>query len=245
ALIEPLACVVKAFRLSGIAVPAMGREGVTPLLRKRMGSYLPHWEQEGGIYAITFRLADSLPKEFIDRLRDQKVHDERVAKGGYNSLDAKHLAALAAERVRLAEAELDKGQGSCLLNDPKNAEVVERALKHFDGTRYRLHAYAVMPNHVHVVCEPIPGYGLPDILHSWKSFTSHRINELTGEKGSIWQRESHDRLIRDEPEYEHQIAYALDNPTKGGLKDWKYVGRGSGAVFSVNRCFLWEGGGSG
>jgi alanyl-tRNA synthetase len=97
------------------------------------------------------------------------------------------------------------------------------ALKHFDGDRYRLYAWCVMPNHVHVVFRPNPGFKIESILHSWKSFTAHECNKLLGRDGEFWRRESYDRLIRDAAEFEEKVEYTLNNPLAAGLKNWTWV----------------------
>jgi hypothetical protein len=89
--------------------------------------------------------------------------------------------------------------------------------------RYRLHAWCIMPNHVHVVVEPFAGHELPEILHSWKSFTAKTANRLLGRTGGFWQDEYYDHLIRDTEEYFHAIGYVLENPARAGLRDWPWV----------------------
>ena len=81
-----------------------------------------------------------------------------------------------------------------------------------------------MPNHVHAVLKLAPGEELEKILHSWKSFTAHEINKLTGEGGVIWQKESYDHLVRDGEDLRNQVVYVLDNPRKARLDGWKWVG---------------------
>ncbi|MFN7342144.1 MAG: transposase, partial [bacterium] len=105
----------------------------------------------------------------------------------------------------IIEPALNQGYGSCLFNNNQNAELVANALKHFDGTRYDLLAWCIMPNHVHVILKLAKGEELDKILHSWKSFTSHEINKLNGTSGSIWQKESYDHLIRDGKDFRNQI----------------------------------------
>jgi REP element-mobilizing transposase RayT len=81
-----------------------------------------------------------------------------------------------------------------------------------------------MPNHVHAVLQPMPGHDLPEILHSWKSYTAKEINQMLGVKGQLWEAEYYDHLIRDERDFEAQIEYVLANPMKAGLREWKWVG---------------------
>ena len=110
------------------------------------------------------------------------------------------------------------------LAQPENANRVVTALTKFDSQRLHLGAYAVMPNHVHAVVQPVPGFELPSILHSWKSFTANKANKLLGRSGAFWQAEYYDHLIRDESEFQHYVKYTRDNPAVAGLMDWPWVG---------------------
>lgn len=133
------------------------------------------------------------------------------------------------------ERYLDAGYGACYLKDRRVAAVVRNALFYFDGLRYGLAAWCVMPNHVHVVVQPFSGRGtagethmprsdLPNILHSWKSFTSKEANKLLHRSGDFWQAEYYDHLIRSEADFRHAVRYVLNNPVKAGLRHWKWVG---------------------
>jgi len=122
------------------------------------------------------------------------------------------------------ESYLDAGFGACYLRNDRIAEVVADALEFFEGDRYRLAAWCVMPNHVHVVIEPLIGFELPGILHSWKSFTSKEANKILGRRGAFWQVEAYDHLIRNEVDFDNAVKYVLANPFNAGLKNWKWVG---------------------
>lgn len=102
--------------------------------------------------------------------------------------------------------------------------MVANAIEHLNGKDYRLLAWVVMPNHVHLVFKLLPGRSLSRTLHSLKSFTAKKVNTLLGRNGALWQREYYDRLIRDEAELERAIEYVRENPLKAGLTDWKWVG---------------------
>src|SRR5262249_6850213 len=122
---------------------------------------------------------------------------------------------------------LDAGIGACWLRRHDIAELVFRALKFFEGQRYDLHAWVIMPNHVHVVVWPYPGRTLSSILHSWKSFSSKQANKLLSREGrSFWQRESFNHWIRDEAERVRLVRYAENNPVKAHLcprpEDWEW-----------------------
>ncbi|RME89457.1 MAG: hypothetical protein D6766_14700, partial [Verrucomicrobia bacterium] len=119
-------------------------------------------------------------------------------------------------RRRIEQYE-DAGHGACWLRDPRIAGLVENALLHFDGQRYRLLAWCVMPNHVHVLIETRQGWPLADVVHSWKSFTASEANKLLGRSGPFWFREYHDRYIRNAEHYAQTVRYIEANPVKAGL----------------------------
>jgi len=117
---------------------------------------------------------------------------------------------------------LDVGYGECLLRDDRIAKIVADALHHFDGERYILHAYCIMPNHVHLVIEPLAGYDLLKIMTSFKRFTAREANGILCRTGDFWLAESYDHLIRHAADYEHAVGYLWDNPEKAGFRDWKW-----------------------
>ena len=188
----------------------------------RQGASLPHWTMDGAIYAVTFRLADSLPGPVLGELREQRNELVR-SKGGRNlsAAEEQRLRSCAALKI---EAALHRGIGQCWMSSDTIAQLVANAIQKFNGQRYRLFAWCIMPNHVHVVIQPSSGNELPQILHSWKSFTASAANKLLNRFGPFWQTEYYDHLIRNEPEFHHAVEYVLGNPAKAGLRDWKWVG---------------------
>jgi putative DNA methylase len=123
------------------------------------------------------------------------------------------------------EAYLDHGYGSCVLRDPRAAAAVEEVLLHSDGRRYRLAAWVVMPNHVHVLFEM---WDLPmgQVLKLWKGASSNAVNQLLGRRGTLWQREYWDRYMRDEEHFRKARHYVEWNPVKAGLaklpEEWSF-----------------------
>ena len=109
------------------------------------------------------------------------------------------------------------------MHDPRVAETVANALQQFHGQRYRLLAWCVMPNHVHVVFSPLGHHQLQAILHTWKSFSAKEANSLLGRTGHFWQREYFDHLVRSQSSLAKIINYVKHNPEKAGLKDWRWV----------------------
>ncbi|MGD0220848.1 MAG: transposase [Terriglobia bacterium] len=192
----------------------------------RHGAYLPHWTRDGAIYALTFRLGDSMPKSVVNSWDFERLDIVKTAQQMNRPLtlaEEMRLDKLFSEKV---ETYLDRGTGECWMRRDDVAALVANALQHFEGTRYRLAAWCVMPNHVHTVVEPLPGYELPRIVHSWKSFTANRANLLIGRTGQFWQPEPYDHLIRDEEDFGRQVEYVLSNPVRAGLRNWKWVGGG-------------------
>lgn len=90
-------------------------------------------------------------------------------------------------------------------------DIVETALRHFDGQRYRLSEFVVAANHVHVLVTPSGHHLLSDILHSWKSFTAPEINEARGKSGVFWQKESFDHSARSPASAQNLRAYMLSH----------------------------------
>jgi len=127
------------------------------------------------------------------------------------------------------ETYLDAGHGACWLKQPEIAALVADALRYFDGQRYGLHAWCVMPNHTHVVVQPLPGYSLATIIHSWKSYTATVANRRLRRSGPFWQHEPYDHIIRSAKEYSFQVDYVWRNPEKAGLRAprWKVAGASS------------------
>ena len=159
--------------------------------------YLPHFDDGAVVQTITFRLADSLPRAVY----------ESIAAASSNYID---------QWTQLEDI-IDRGRGSCLLSAMQNASIVREALFHFDGVRYLLLKWVVMPNHVHVMIEQCNGFPLDGIIHSWKSFTAKAINSLENRCGRLWAADYFDRYIRDSEHYRNAACYIEDNPVKAKL----------------------------
>jgi valyl-tRNA synthetase len=197
---------------------------VNDKVHKRNGVYLPHWTQAGATYATTFRLADAMPAEVCEQWRaerDRIIHNAESQGRELTIHEQQEIVRLYSDKV---ESYLNAGHGQCYLRKPKIAELIANALKHFDGQRYDLIAWSVMPNHVHVVFKPYEGIELPGILHSWKSFTATKANKLLGRTGDFWHSEYYDHLIRDEEDFFNQVNYVLSNPSRAGLENWPWTG---------------------
>jgi len=172
---------------------------------------LPHWQQDGATYFVTFRLADALPADALTNLDEQR-----------------RLGVAPAEAWAWLDRYLDAGSGCGLLARPDCSALVDDTLRHFDGQRYNLGAFVIMHNHVHVLVQPTGTSGLAAVLHGWKSYSAHQLHRYGLASGAVWQSESFDRLVRDDSELERFQRYILENPAKARLPDGRFLaGRGN------------------
>ena len=192
------------------------RETWEPVTDWHSRGYLPHCDEAGLIHNVTFRLADSVPVKTIAEWRD-----ELKITPGLAAYDSRNIEL----RRRIDEYE-DAGHGDCLLKHPQIAELVQSAILFFDGERYRLLQWCIMPNHVHTLVMPINGHLLANIVHSWKSYTGHAVKKLFNLKKPFWMVEYHDRFIRNERHLETVREYIHQNPVSAGLvrnkEDWPW-----------------------
>ena len=173
--------------------------------------YLPHFEGGEIAQTINLRLADSLPRRVLESWNHELAQD-RITK-----------ASVVRERI---ERYLDQGYGACTLGNKRIAEIVQDSLLHFDLERYRLSAWVVMPNHVHVLLTPNSAWSLSRIMKSLKSYTSHEANKILDRRGRFWMEDYFDRYIRDHRHFTNAIAYIENNPVKAGVcdqaSDWMF-----------------------
>jgi REP element-mobilizing transposase RayT len=173
--------------------------------------YLPHFDAGEVFQSITFRLHDSMPQSLLEMWREELARESAEFED--------HL------RWRI-EAYLDQGYGACSLSDDRISRLVQNALLHFDKERYRLSAWMIMPNHVHLLAAPCEGYSLSDIMHSIKSYTAQQANQALGRKGRFWFEDYFDRYIRNAKHFDNAVSYIEDNPVTAGLchtsSEWRF-----------------------
>lgn len=223
-------------------------------MREKKESYkhiLPHFQQPGQAYFVTWCLKDSVPPKALERytMQLEMLHSQITAlKGG-----AIFNRVVSFRRIKIAEPnpEVEK---LCLLyystrkkylkayddilaqnidrkidlNKPELSEIIVEALAFWEGNRIENFAWCIMPNHVHWVfkvkeadSEGKPVY-LQDIMQSVKRQTANKINIEIGRNGKLWQKESFDTTIRDDKHLMNAINYTLNNPVVAGfVKDWR------------------------
>jgi len=174
--------------------------------------YLPHFDAPGVTQFLTLRLVDAMPAsrrsewEVFDHLEDERERRKRI------------------------EEYLDRGLGECHLRSPAIAKLVRDALQLFDGERYALHAWVIMPNHVHVLFTQHEPLG--KIISSWKRFTATEANKLLRRTGTaFWQEDYFDVYMRDEGQFRRAKRYIENNPVNARLvrsaEEWPWSSAGA------------------
>jgi len=176
---------------------------------------LPHWYQEGCTYFVTFRLADSLPQDklsaWVAELKTWLAFHPKPWSGADESEYEERFG-------QRFEQWLDAGYGECHLKRPEIRAVVEHCLNCFDGQRYDLGDFVIMPNHVHLLIHPRQGHALSDILKGIKGVSANQCNKLLGRSGTFWMDESFDHIVRNTRQLEKYQRYIAQNPEIAGLK---------------------------
>lgn len=193
----------------------------------RHANRLPHWQQENSTYFVTFRLADSLPAGLVAQWGNEREAWLRWNPRPWSPKQEREYR----ERFTAAiERWLDDCHGECLLRQPALARVVADALGFFEGDRHHQHAWAIMPNHVHVLFSLLGGAALDRQIQSWKRFTAREINRITARTGSLWQKDYHDRIVRNAEHFANCVRYIRRNPVEARLKPGEYLLHESEAV---------------
>jgi REP element-mobilizing transposase RayT len=198
----------------------------------------PHIQPINATLFVTFRPIDSLPRSVLERMAQQRHHLE--AKLGQVKVQSPASNSLIAARRQfvMLESCLDRAaHGPTWLADERIARIVVEALHFRDGKQYRLDAFSVMPNHVHVVFKPMISamvvQSLASIIHSLKRNTARNANAMLQRLGAFWEHENFDHYIRNEAERKRIVNYVLENPVQAGLVrssqewPWNYVRSGS------------------
>jgi len=191
---------------SGGGTPPSGGSG-SPFLGWHERGYLPHFDAPYVTQFVTFMLHDAFP-----------VTRRPEWEGILNEPDD-------SQRRRKLDGWLDRGHGECWLGRADLASLVEEKLRESDGKTYRLQAWAVMPNHLHLVVD-VWATPLSKLLNLWKGATARAANLALNRRGRFWEREYFDTLIRDGEHLKRAIRYTENNPVKAGLmaerKAWRW-----------------------
>ncbi len=200
---------------------------------------LPHWAQSGTVCFITWRTADSLPVAAERRITNKRAAALQQFESDPGLDWKEQLASLPLHdrhKVQwslfgLLDEELDHNFGECVLAQPDLANIVGKALLHFDGERYELTDYVVMPNHVHVLVAFRDEDALVSQCTAWKRFTARQIHQALDRRGEFWQVEQFDHLVRGPDQFEHFRKYIADNSRKAGCS--------RAAICTIPNCDRW------
>jgi putative transposase len=193
---------------------------------------LPHWAQAGTICFITWRTWDSMPQPVLEAWANDR--DAWLKQHGADPHRHGWKAALAQlpfdDRIQFHEEFsqrweelLDNGYGSCVLRRPELAKIVGDSLRHFDGERYVLFDFVIMPNHVHLLAAFSTAEEQLKQCNSWKHFTAVRINRALTRKGRFWEVDDFDHLVRSEEQFCFLRDYIAMNPRRGGLREGEFL----------------------
>lgn len=165
--------------------------------------YLPHLDLGSKPQFITWRLGDALPLDVLEEL------EREIAR----LPDSEQKT----ERFRRIEAYLDVGHGSCVLRIPSAAIAMQKVLLENHCKTCHVHAWVVMPNHVHAILTPLAGISLGKMVGLIKGRSSFEINRATGGSGQLWQPDYFDRHIRDGEHMLRVRKYIEWNPVKAKI----------------------------
>ena len=188
---------------------------------------LPHWFQPNVAVFVTFRTADSLPREVLlrwDMEQRDWLRQQAWAIGPSDVLPEVHQLpeslrqTFRQHRDRRWHWHLDSCHGECVLRRRELAEIVMNSLRHFDGDRYDLDCAVVMPNHVHLLAQFHPPTTCRGQCESWL-----QINQRLGRKQSFWQSEPFDHLVRSAEQFEYLQRYIAENGSQANLPETDYL----------------------
>jgi REP element-mobilizing transposase RayT len=193
---------------------------------------LPHIQPAEATFFMTFRLAGSMPVEMIQRLRENHALVERGILTQNDLTEKERRELIYGEQKRLfAETDefLDTNpNGPYWLGERAVAKIITEAMHYRDGKQYDLHAYTIMPNHVHMMMTLLPDAPvLFKIMQNLKRYTALNANKLLDRAGAFWEEESYDHVVRSEEELYRILNYILRNPVKAGFvsewQDWPFT----------------------
>lgn len=182
---------------------------------------LPHWTQDGATYFVTFRLADSVPVHLQRQWQDERaIWMQWHPQPWTEQLEAEYHERFT-ERM---ETWLDSGMGECRLQDVDIRSQVGQHVVHFEGERYDLDAFALMPNHAHLLVTPRDKHDLFGILGGIKGTSARTCNKLLGRTGTpFWMEDNYNRIVRDGRELRAFREYIRQNPLKAELREDEFT----------------------
>jgi putative transposase len=185
---------------------------------------LPHWRQPGATYFVTFRLADAIPEavrrelEFKQTLWLVKrgIKAETDLKLAYERLSKEDRFLFRKYLNRIREDVHDLGHGECWLNRENVINECRKQLLRSDESGYHLGDFILMPNHVHILITPAENE-LEKCMRGIKGASSRFCNLAAKRKGTFWQADSYDHIVRNLEQLAAYREYIRDNPIKARI----------------------------
>ncbi len=193
---------------------------------------LPHWSQAGAVCFITWRTWDSMPAAVIRAWMAER--DGWLRQRGVDSAVPSWETLMHDWPIqRLREFRrfvsnrwsdhLDELHGACVLRRRGHAAIVAESLRHFEGDRYCLSDFVVMPNHVHLLAAFPTEEAMLTQCESWKHYTARQINDAMGRRGRFWEQDAFDHLVRSPDEFVRLRRYIAENPRCARLSPSEYL----------------------
>lgn len=181
---------------------------------------MPHWQLDEGLYFVTWRLADSLPQSLLRQWAEEK---RLWLQKHPRPWDYETREEYRREFPKRMDDWLDAGYGACVLRNPDCADILEGVMRKFEGDRYDIASFVIMPNHVHALFQLRGTTKLKPLLKAWKGASAREINKLLDQRGALWMEESRDTSIRNPDHLVRCYAYIRDNPEKAGLRAREFL----------------------
>ena len=166
------------------------------------GNKLPHWQQGTARQFLTFRLKDSLPADFLNPFREQRMAWLALHPQPWSPERRREYHQ---EFTKQLEGFLDRGCGACALRNPGNRRALAAVLMRDEAVRAEFASWVIMPNHAHVLCSP--KIGLPKLVGSWKSISAREFGGT-----ALWQTNYRDTIIRSDAHFAAVVRYIRHNP---------------------------------
>jgi REP element-mobilizing transposase RayT len=184
--------------------------------------FLPHYQERDQIISLTWRLDGELPQQIKNSILEMQAIMAELKANPTGSV-SNELHEEYSRKIMQYDEQLGKHPPTQIdLSAKKPAIIITTALHYYDTKLYDLHAYCVMPNHVHMLMKPKTDYPdhqvlLSDIVRRIKSYTAKEIIKTGFDGHKVWRDDYFDRFIRNEKDYSNTVEYILYNPVKAGL----------------------------
>jgi carbamoyl-phosphate synthase large subunit len=194
------------------------QERVTP----SFDNFEAKYNEKREFYFVTMHLRDALPEHVQEEgAAEHERIQSMVAAGTIGESERKQFGKMLEDWF---DRFLDAGDGSAPFINDDLAKLVDDSLRQFDAARYRLHAWVVMPNHIHAVIEPAEGFRLAEVLQLWRQSIDKKVGLARRHEEPLWEPEFYSSRILSQEDYERYVSEVLDDPAEGGLQGWPWTG---------------------